>query len=243
MPAKKENKIQDFQVARNRRLYKEDNEVPSVSGDWAVSYSDLLMILIVFFIIFFNVEHAKKTDVVQKVIISLQKELASAATGTSGQNSRTVASVRGKSNFTYEVIGNKKSTNAKIKKSWSKIFNSKSKNKGEKNGVFIELSDDLFNRGNYQLTENAKSEIKLILRAVKPYKESVSIVFIGHTDNVRVNPNAKIIDSNMVLSSLRASKAVEFATNNGFDKFWVSAQGMADNNRNTRSLSIRILER
>ena len=118
------------------------------------------------------------------------------------------------------------------------------KKEGKENDIIIELPDDMYPMGEFALTLPEKSEVDRVLEVLHPYADKIALVFVGHTDEVpvRVFKN-HVIDSNMVLSNLRSSYAVNYAVTKGFDARWVYAQGVGEYARNTRSLSIRIMER
>lgn len=88
-----------------------------------------------------------------------------------------------------------------------------------------------------------KKKLEKLFKVLKPYQDYINVVFVRHTDQVPIKNKFGIIDSNLTLSHLRAAKAVEFAINSGFNPMWVSSQGLSKFTRNTRSLSVRIMER
>ncbi len=109
--------------------------------------------------------------------------------------------------------------------------------------LLINFPDDIYGVGQYNVTPDIKSRLDNFLRSLKPYSEKVALVFIGHTDKRPVAGQKQIINSNFVLSSVRANRALEYALQQGFDPRWVAAQGVGEYVRQTRSLSIRIIER
>jgi flagellar motor protein MotB len=277
-------------LRRRRRstMHHEDGE------GWAVSYSDMLMVLMSFFIIFFNLDdsppshlsgllenlrndslsfelkdegESKNHDDLKLKAASkrspasvikesktdggaLGKTLTNFFSGSSIESKDIKAKGDGSPNNLETMptglkggIAFKKIEPKKLKDDkWSKILNDK-ESSNYKGGVVIDFRNNLYPLGQYELKKDSKKEIERVLKLIEPYKEGLSIVFIGHSDSVPVTSKRKTIDSNMILSTLRAAKAVEYAVEKGFDPLWVSSQGLAEYTRNTRSLSIRVMER
>ena len=107
----------------------------------------------------------------------------------------------------------------------------------------IDCPDNIYRNGKYNISDTHKKQLVELFEAIKPYQEHINLVFIGHTDQTPIKSKFGVIESNLILSHLRAAKAVEFAIEKGFDPMWVSSQGLSEYTRNTRSLSVRIMER
>jgi len=115
---------------------------------------------------------------------------------------------------------------------------------GDKKDLIVHFPDNIYALGEFRLTPRGQTEVNRVMELIKPYSDKVAVVFVGHTDDFPVTMfHQHIIDSNIVLSNLRSSYAVNYAVQKGFDPRWVSAQGVAEYSRNTRSLSVRIMER
>lgn len=236
------------------RKHKHSNLHEGEGEGWAVSYSDLLMVLMSFFIIFYNTDDTKK-DRIDKIIAALKssgikstvvkenkKEAdpktsdAQAKEGEEGQRSIAAISL---DTVMISKIKPEKDDAGK----WSKLLkkgNDASKYKG---GVLIDLPDNIYRNGKYNISDTHKKQLVELFEAIKPYQEHINLVFIGHTDQTPIKSKFGVIESNLILSHLRAAKAVEFAIEKGFDPMWVSSQGLSEYTRNTRSLSVRIMER
>lgn len=292
MARKLHKKEEQLSVRRKRRktnMHHEDGE------GWAVSYSDMLMVLMSFFIIFFNLDDSPPSHLTGLIEVlrddSLSFEMKNDVDKVKSEgyvkkgtdSGRGIAAVNKNAEVRGGELGKKLSTffNPTTKKGesdyppykgnghagtmpkgiqggvtysrikpkkqkvgkWGSILE-KNDNKSEyKGGIVIDFQDNLYRLGGYQLDQKSQKEIQRILKMILPYKDGLNVVFIGHSDSVPLKSAKKTIDSNMILSTMRAAKAVEYAVDNGFDPLWVSSQGLAQNTRNTRSLSIRIMER
>jgi flagellar motor protein MotB len=217
---------------------------------WAISYSDLLMVLMSFFIIFFQMNDSKN-DTLKNVMLAVEDTVAvktnsSAAGNGTGLGTGTgpgtgTGTGTGKGNGTVVVAG------APVMDAIARQLEAQNLavSKAAEPGVLtIDLANDLYRPGQYALSDEAAKKLVQTLKSIKPYADSITLTFIGHTDAAPVvHLDRRIIDSNLVLSNLRATRAVELALTQGFDPKQVIAQGIGEFSRNTRSLSLRISER
>lgn len=198
---------------------------------WAVSYADLLMVLMSFFIVFFNLEQGKGEDSIVEVISqSFKGEKAK------GSKNRGVSSVGLVGGIIQDLKGQQIAYRI-IDQNGDVIKD------GAAKGIIIELPDDIFSVGEHDLRSDTKLYIDEILEKVMNYKEQITVIAIGHSDTIPMRREREVIKSNFILSSLRAAKAVDYIVKKGFDRNWVLGQAVSVQNRATRSLSIKILER
>jgi flagellar motor protein MotB len=203
---------------------------------WAISYSDVLMVLLTFFIIFYQFSESMVPSPLQKVVLDLKK--VANAVETSGSRGIPVGGQpeTTKENITYFALDAVKSKLNPEKSQLSEV--------DYRNGIVVNLSDNIYEPAKFAANPVVRGEIEKVLETLKPYSDRIALTFIGHTDESPVAKiGNKIIDSNLVLSNLRAAKAVEVAVANGFNPRWVAAQGVAEFTRNSRTLSIQVLER
>lgn len=231
-----------------KKRYMDDHE-----ESWAVSYADLLMVLMSFFIVFFNLESGSgEQNLVDVISKSFKGE------GTSPGKYKSKGDGIAPFGGVGVLISDLKETNLKfvaIDGSGNTIRDGKLsgiKSDLDKVGVgelprmrglIIELPDDIFEVGAYDLNSKTKSSIDEILAKISSYSEKLAVVAIGHSDTIPMRGDREIIKSNFILSSLRASKAVEYIVGKGFNTNWVFGQAVSVENRASRSLSIKIYER
>ncbi len=193
------------------------------SEGWAVSYSDLLMVLMSFFIIYFNIDGGDNTPL-QKLAFELMED----------------KSLKDQSfivNPSREVAGNSLTEGLNIG------FNNKPTEKPIYKEFIIDLPPNIYSVGNYELSNQAKEKLNKVFNLIEKYKADLDIYFIGHTDSQKFKKNKEIINSNLILSSMRSARAVEYAIKNGFDENQVYVQGLKGRPRDTRSLSLRLVAR
>ncbi len=211
---------------------------------WAVSYSDLLFVLLSFFIIFFQMENPEKDkSILDKVLLSVQDKTVETdairnSGGDTGNGVRTPqaavgAQVNAKS-VIDQIAEDLKGSDISVQPADKGVIN-------------LNFADNVYEPFGYVPNRKVKAELNEILKRLSPHKANLKITFIGHTDDAAINSKRKkkneVISSNLVLSNLRAARAVEHAMANGFDPRFLSAEGAGEFNRNTRSLTMRIVER
>ena len=296
--------LPEEQPKPRRRRRRSHGSLEEGEGEgWAVSYSDMLMVILSFFIIFYNsdestgkgegegaveslvhflrldgssteidpktgekvevqVEAKKPKQIIPgfpegtgKEEPKLDKVARNIATFFGGKKKKPQQMGKGNDvvagvqegqieniqGITFSEIKPKQIAGEEGK--WNQILNKTNDEVTYKGGIMIDFADNLYNLGKYDLDPKAMNQINRVLKMIKPYENRLNIVFIGHSDSIPVKASRRVINSNMLLSSMRAAKAVEYAIGKGFDPFWVSSQGLSQNVRNTRSLSMRIMER
>ena len=228
-----------------------DAEVSSEdTGDflWAISYSDLLMVLMSFFVIYFSVNDEKRGTVLQNIAISMKKRTVGAAVNTGSNSVASKTGALGENLNSSEVPAPHSpmlSTNivAHIKLNLPKGLKI-SHEADDVTGLVVDFPDDLFESGQFRLGHSIHNELEEVFSVLKPYAKEVHLVFVGHTDEKPISHlNRKFVQSNLALSNLRASHAADWAVSSGFDPKFVSTEGFAEYARGSRSLSLKIKTR
>lgn len=187
------------QYKAKRKRIGEDN------GSWLMSYADTVTLLLCFFIIFFA-EQSKKAE--ESILIELSRDMKQQQTGSYTQKPK------GHHEDMLSMIESGAKTEL-AKAGKNKKFTGVEKRRKE---VLIRLYEkDFFQIGHYRLKPSGYEVLKGVAKMLKPYQEKVLIKVEGHSDSLAVQPN-KIYDSNLDLSSLRASKAAHALMAYGFDE-------------------------
>ncbi|MCT4640893.1 MAG: OmpA family protein [Bacteriovoracaceae bacterium] len=226
---------------------------------WAVSYADLLMVLMSFFIVFFNLEsgkgNGKEESLVEIISTSFTKDTSGGKKNKIGDGPKDNKGKINNLNELKKFLANSDIKVAAIgadgviikdkkEEGISSLFDKKKVSKVKKvRGLEIKLPDDIFSLGAYKLNKEIKVTLDQILEGITKYREKITIVVIGHADAVPMKAGKKVIQSNFILSSLRSSKAVEYLIKKGYDRNFVAGQAVSVENRASRSLSLRIFER
>ncbi|MGK5084271.1 flagellar motor protein MotB [Bdellovibrionota bacterium FG-1] len=205
---------------------------------WAISYSDLLMVLMSFFVMYFEMSDMPENSPIKEIILTLKKDATAGGMGVAAAKpppTATPGATLGEGGPKRELFKQLTSVLSGEKVSLRQF--------GEE--MVAELPDDIFGVGHYNLDGRIKGELARILQLLTPYRDKISVTFVGHTDASAFARGAhtQVVDSNLVLSNLRAVRAVEIALQMGFDPARVFSEGASEHSRHTRSLSIRITER
>src|SRR5690606_8978245 len=87
-----------------------------------------------------------------------------------------------------------------------------------KGSLIVHFPDKFFKPGQYQLGPWQQKRMQKLLDILEPHRDRIDVVFIGHTDSQAISKGkGKVVDSNLVLSNLRAARSAEFALLKGFD--------------------------
>lgn len=194
-------------------------------GGWAVSYSDFLMVLLSFFVIFFSINnHKDRRSMIFKIMSQVKGNPQEGGQGTgpgrpdgrefTSQDAETLAG----------------------------LFKSLSPKVGENPAsLTLVFPDNVFKPGEYKLTGSALNEYEQLIKKLMPYQEQIQVVITGHSDSTGViATQGRKFEDNFELSSLRASAAIRNALNVGFVENHIRARAASHNERNTRSISITI---
>jgi flagellar motor protein MotB len=234
---------------RKKIRVEESSEVHLEHGEesWAVSYSDMLMVLMSFFIIFFSIDSGKKQDVLSEITMFLGQQ--------AGQRGSGEAETAGK------TLGKGDILRSRLKKARRNRGEGVSESQGdlqemiyqalinvnlpivtEQTNKHIEVvfPDNIYAPRRFKLTNKNIAALEKILTALVPMKDNIELFFVGHTDDKQIRNKDQYMTSNYTLSTLRAANALENAIILGFPATQMFAQGGADNKRNSRTLSLKI---
>ncbi len=216
------------------RLWREERVVESQiqseeSHGWAVSYSDLLMVLMSFFIIFFSAKDDEKPELISEIAMSLKN----------GEHSQETSSTSEAENATEkqqaQAVG---IAIADIKNSFAS--NDMIALESQPMGLKISFLEDLFLPRKFSLNEHAAAQMDSVLDRLKEHQDKILIYFVGHTDSKVVSQLGDAIADNFTLSSMRANSALKYALAKGFKAENLNLQGSADNFEKFRTLSVEI---
>lgn len=184
---------------------------------WAVSYSDFLMVLLSFFVIFYSADSNQQETLMQKISAHFNLDPNSKTPELHGAAARLPA------NF-QEVAA---------------LYNFQVST--QKENVYIHFPENFFAPGKHGIDSAQEVLVKKVLAPLKPYAAQLNFYFEGHTDKDPLKKSrTTIVKDNFILSSLRASAALDIARTTGFPEDHMFIQAASSNIRNSRSLTIRI---
>jgi|GEM_PF-1260067 len=219
------------------------------SHGWAISYSDLLMVLMSFFVLFFSFEEKKPEEIIDEIALSIRKDqIGTDETKQSGSEGGGAGGVDSASKAApVETSPTAKTENsmaddlgARLQKI---VDDSQELVKLEKRatGFDVVFKDNLFSPGEYGLGREEQKRVLRLLDVLVPYQDRIDVFFVGHADSQPLaRSKSEIISNNFVLSSLRATSALTLALQHGFSSERIFAQAHADNTEQLRTISLRI---
>ncbi|MBS1957855.1 MAG: flagellar motor protein MotB [Bdellovibrionales bacterium] len=206
-------------LLERKKRHRQHNE-----GSWAVSYVDMLTLLLCFFIIFFNQKTITGDDdnsVLKKVMMSMNQNSPAPAGSESGgangtANQKQNADVKETSNMLEQLkIAFDKKIPAKIN------ANAKS--------LEIEYDDvSFFDSGSTKITKEGLESIDKMIQVLYPFHTALKITVQGHTDPSKVRGKHNQFTDNWELSVLRATSVLKIFLKSGFEQQSLSAEGFAD---------------
>jgi chemotaxis protein MotB len=200
----------------------EDLEGSPQHSSWAVSYADLVTLLLCFFILFFNV------DQVKTAAESKKNEKKNTIIETIGDKIRPVESPNASINETSkdELKDTKPidaASNPPVKNLPESLLILSKRIKDNplaEVGVFgdqisLQIADiEFFKRGSIALTTDGKRQIDSVMSIIDSFKNDILVEIIGHSDNIpvkrKVQVNGMTYSSNLELSTLRAMNVLSY---------------------------------
>jgi len=194
---------------------------------WAVSYADLLMVLLAFFVIFFSFDSPQEQS----------KGLQSLAMGL--KNAGIAGFVKSTQGSSEPGVDSPRPEVGLISKHLSAIGASEIKIEGE--SLQVLLPDNAFSNGQYKLSSEIRARLDSIYETLRPFERDLQIVVVGHADALKyAAPLNEYLGDNFDLSSLRALRGLQYLLSKGFPHDQISAQGAADGVRNSRTMSLKV---
>jgi flagellar motor protein MotB len=186
---------------------------------WAVSYADLLMVLVAFFVVFFSFDTEKqRASGLQAIALGMQGKEVNAGSIIENNSPKEIGLLK-------RELENSGASKVAIN--------------GDQ--MLLMLPDNIFELRGFKLTNETQERLMMIYKVIQPFERDLDVVVMGHSDSVKF---AKIqneyLGNNFDLSSLRALRALQYMLAQGFPQEQISAQGAADGIRNSRTLSIKI---
>jgi flagellar motor protein MotB len=207
------------------------------AGTWAVSYSDMLMVLMSFFVIFFSFSPQKTQSIISDIVLSLDKGGLDKAGGGQGEGNAgggagdmadKAAQKEASKNFHQSLMDTVLAANLKV----DVEANSES--------VTINLPDSIYKPRAFAPSSEVRAMLDRVFQLVAPFGDKVDIYFVGHTDADPISNKNEYLSDNFSLSTLRATHALQHALKAGLPQTHLFAQGGAENVRNSRTLSVKV---
>ncbi len=202
---------------RNTRRVKKHSE-----GSWAVSYVDMLTLLLCFFIIFYNNNQSKgksEETLLQKIAVNMSDKAI--PTPTVSEKVKVKDMAEGKVAVLPEDLALLQLIKSNVLKDIDASIVGKDKS--------LEINFEgvsFFKSGKTQLLPEAEQKISKLIQSLEKHKNTIRVTVQGHTDTTKSKRQS--YSDNWELSVLRATSVLKMFIKNGYSQEMLSAEGFAD---------------
>ena len=222
----------DLEFFATHQVESHPEEIAHNGSVWAVSYADLLMVLMSFFVIFYEAknESADKSSLHQiAVSLGLKNETQGPLQDQTSQPTNP------------KELDSNKTGSLKVFERLKSSFGTKVDMEGDI--LTVHFDSEMFPTASYSLNAEAKQQLQRFSQIIKDQTKDLQITVVGHTDNRKLRFRNKYLADNFDLSSLRALSVVRLLVSEGLPAASLSAQGSADNQLAQRSMTITIKQK
>lgn len=217
------------------------------SQGWAISYADLLMVLLCLFIGLSVVDDSTKKDdkTLEEIAVAFRNGEKPA------ENGKTNPPV---GNLKVEEVPGKVGAGTQAAKDLeNSIYDSltttlekigvQSELIQERNQILLKFETNLYEKGQIDLDDKAKAKLEEVLLSLDSYKNKIELSVVGHTDKTPVRQmKTRAIQENIDLAVLRASNATKWIRDRGFpqDDLSIEVSDPQADDRRSISLHVRV---
>ena len=213
-PPSKVRPLSDLRVTRKTTI-----DIKHGDGHgWAVSYADLLMVLLSFFVLYFNFNETNPNTV--------NEELHKIALSMKGLDAKQIQEITRKP----DSLGNLEEA--------LKIEGVRLTAKGDH--LLLDLETSAFSSGAYRLPAALKTQVDAVMTKLAPFKDKLDVTVIGHADKRPLKPRGEFMQDNFDLSSTRALRVLKYMVAKGFPENRASARAASSYDRDARSITFEV---
>jgi flagellar motor protein MotB len=230
-PPKSTHRVAELRVTRKSNVHLAHGD----GHGWAVSYADMLMVLLSFFVLFFSLDDNPAGYKAQMRMIAMAvngKETLS-STGGKGLPGGPVAEADSYPDFSEEHLQKVATLADALKMGGLKI-----QNRGDK--LVVDLEDATFGKGEYHVNGKLQEQVEKFQERLMAHKEEVALTIIGHTDDRPLRYRNELLADNFDLSSIRALTVLKMMVKAGFPKEQATARAAGQFERNSRSITFEV---
>src|SRR5690606_32388287 len=151
---------------------KQKSQIVNEDGNsWAVSYSDMLMVLMSFFVIFFSFEGEQREKIISRIAVDINDQTNKGTGGSGGSNSGGKAAV---SQETGQVKVAKKAHSglaeiAEILRGTATVTVGPS----DLNELTVQLGDQIYGKGEFNVSGKLRRDLDKVLSVLLPYRDFI----------------------------------------------------------------------
>ncbi|NCN40014.1 hypothetical protein GW916_02065 [bacterium] len=208
--------------------------IPHEESVWAVSYADLLLVLLAFFVVFSSFDEKSEQDnILKSVALNLQRVTGGQSTAN-GQNSREPQS----NNATIGVTKGLHAGYAEVLNRLPSLSGFEISEESKK--ITLQFQPNIFSAGQFLISEELGKDILSIYEALGEDRTNMHITIVGHSDDSTLRHKTPLVGDNFDLSAIRALQALKKLRELGFPEQQLSVKASSFYQRNVRSLSMEI---
>lgn len=230
-PPKPTRKIAELRVTRKSNLHLAHGD----GHGWAVSYADMLMVLLSFFVLFFSLDDNPKGAREQLRMISM---------AMNGKETLSSNGGKGLPGGPFEDGDTDEEVSEEVKREVASLANTMKIDglqivqRGDK--LIVNLEDATFKSGEYRTNKKLQDQIEKFSEKLMVHKDKVSLTVIGHTDDRPMRARNELLQDNFDLSSIRALTVLKILVKEGFPKEQATARAASSFERNSRSITFEV---
>jgi chemotaxis protein MotB len=209
-------------VKANLRVRHEETEEADSEGSWAISYGDMVTLLLCFFILFFTVDPERtKSEALQQAMMNVFIDASRAPATESTLKAQSVPK------------GEVTELQAEAKEDWGgKVHKMGSHLVIEFPGV------SFFKSGEVNLTEQGRASLEKFTRLFVPFAGSNFVAIQAYTDmKPVVNKSGRKFSDNLELSALRSVATMRVLQNSGIPLARMRVAGFGEMRATARDLA------
>ncbi len=199
-------------MRKNNRLYDDlDNEHVDSDGSWAISYGDMITLLLSFFVLYFTVDFdAQKEEQLTGALFTSLKEL----------NETSKRQIASENKYNDPKFTEKEE---KDLKKWNAIFHKVG------NNIVVEFDNlSFFDLGEIVPRKDASDVLRRFSKIYAPYAGKYLLSIKAFTDSKKVNLTSTRFKDNLELSALRSVAAMRVFQHSGIplNRMQLGGQGV-----------------
>jgi flagellar motor protein MotB len=200
---------------------------------WAVSYSDLLMVLLSFFVLFFSYgEKEKETkDSITKMVRRFETVTAP-VDGTATTVAKAPATAPAPK---AEPVTEKLTLSQQLLKV---LPSDRIQSNLDGDSIILRFGLNAYAPGQVRPPTAIQPQLNQLANILKPYLDEVDIVVVGHADTQKVRRYRKRFSDNLEVSLARSVRAVRYLENLGIPLTKMRSLGTGDQEIASRTISI-----
>lgn len=201
---------------------------------WAISYADMLMVLLSFFVIFFSIEPTQRESVLDSVRLSMAGLNASGKNSAMdvGRGGQEATDIPSSEDFSFESLSQK-----------IRSLDSAVKMQTNSSQLLIELPDNFFRSGSFQTSTKKRNLARKVAGMLLSHPGKFRVTVIGHTDVRRVRKvRGRGFSDNLELSFRRAQYIRRVFLKSGWNPSRIAVKASASTGRANRTVTIEVEE-